>query len=466
MAKKWITGITVRGPLVQWSSIPSHPVPNPHVVAKSFELDLGESPGFLEAIQTDSSRFYPALRKNLGTPQGLTVLGIPASWILTRIIQIPTAPAEEMRSMIELQVDKWSPFPIENVVIAWELLKEQEGQSRVIVSIIRQETVEAIGQLFRGAGIAINRIDINSLGWWHLISHTPGAVHTVGRQLFIILDGDTCDLILTHDGLPSVMRSLGGLTSLPADEMIEEIVHEAGTTLSALDAEVGGIMAPISLWYRETEPSDLIQRLHDQHTLATHSTSLEILPPLSHGIAERSKASTPLLNLAPPIWREKAQLRKTYGRFIAASIAIAALWLAAVSTLIGAMYIQKSTIARMQQRLTVLNGPAETVRDLQKRVMGLQQYNDRSHSALECLREITEAMPAGGIEFKSFSYRKGKVVELAGHASSVNLVYDFKKALDASKMFTAIELGRTAPDNTGREVFKMTAKLPEGGSAE
>ena len=69
-----------------------------------------------------------------------------------------------------------------------------------------------------------------------------------------------------------------------------------------------------------------------------------------------------------------------------------------------------------------------------------------------------------GIELKSFSYHKGKSLELAGEAEAVNLVYDFKKELEKSDLFTTTELHRIVKGSGGKEVFRITATLP-GGNA-
>jgi len=277
----------------------------------------------------------------------------------------------------------------------------------------------------------------------------------------IFREAGQCDLMLLHDGIPAMLRTLEDFTGLSDEEINDEILRESMNTLSSIEAEQGGQLAPISLYYRGVEPLDLAVILRTRLEMDIVSTSLDIFPPVSCGLGQRT-LSAGTLNLAPLSWQSIRNRKAALRRLVYASIAAVALWLGAVLTLAGLLVAQRQTQSRAQARLVALAAPAQGVRDLQARVMGLDQYNDRTHSGLEALREITEALPAG-LELKSFTYRKGKSVEIAGHAASVTLVYDFKKSLDASTLFTGIELGRTAPGSDGRESFKMTAKLPGAG---
>jgi Tfp pilus assembly protein PilN len=95
------------------------------------------------------------------------------------------------------------------------------------------------------------------------------------------------------------------------------------------------------------------------------------------------------------------------------------------------------------------------------RVRVLQQYVERKHSALECLREIADLLPPG-ISLKSINYNKAKGLEISGEADAVTLIYDFKKEMEKSPLFVKTDLARVQRTPQGREVFKLTATLPGG----
>jgi hypothetical protein len=425
---------------------------------KLFALSPGTQPTLREALAADLPRLATDLRQALKGISGPITLGIPGSWAFMKIVSLPSPSPDEIAGMVELQVDKFAPFPLDALTFSWEVLHEADGVSRILIAAMKLDLAESLGQCFKSAGLLLDRIDLNLIASLRLIQAVPGQIHSVGRQLLIFREAGQCDLVLLHDGIPAILRTLAGFDGMTDEDINDEIAHEAMNTLASLEAEQGGQLAPVSLYFRGVEPVELAGMLHQRMGMEVITASFDNFPPVSRGLGQRVLSGGPF-NLAPLSWESIRNRKTALRRLIYAAIAAIALWLCAVLTLAGLLMAQRRNQTRAQARLVSLAAPAQVVRDLQSRVMGLDQYHDRTHSALEALREITEALP-NGIELKSFTYRKGKSVEISGHAASVTLVYDFKKSLDDSLLFAGIELGRTAPDNTGRESFKMTAKLP------
>lgn len=464
MAVRTLTGVAVRARSLEWAVPRAGGDKGAAPECKRADLVLGEGQAtILDGLAAERDRLVADIRTacgRLGTPASV---GIPAGWALLRVVDLPSAAPDELRGMVELQVDKFSPFPAEESVISYERFAERDDKVRVLLSAIRTDTVDRVGGALRSAGIPPKRVDLNLLGWWRLLVD-GGHVHQAGAQAFLILD-DTCiDIVVASAGVPLAMRSLTGLEDLPVEDIAEDVARETVYTLTAVDLErTGEHLAGVSVWHRGGELAEaLIRRLRDPFSLTATSHSLDELPPLSEGLARRAaEAAAGRLDLAPPAWHDDEVRRKARTRMIALSAVVMGLWLAGVAGLFGGLQYQKHTLARMEARLAELKGPADAVRATRDRVLGLQQYVNRTHSALECLREISDLLPPG-IELKSFSYRKGKTVELSGEADAVTLVYDFKKEMEKSSLFTATELPRTFKTAQGKEVFKITATLPGG----
>jgi Tfp pilus assembly protein PilN len=91
----------------------------------------------------------------------------------------------------------------------------------------------------------------------------------------------------------------------------------------------------------------------------------------------------------------------------------------------------------------------------------LKHYTDESHSALECLWEITRKLP-DGVDLGSFSYRKGETIRITGEARLVDQIYNFKTALDESDLFVESVLQSVRRDRRKRrEIFDIEIQLPE-----
>lgn len=85
---------------------------------------------------------------------------------------------------------------------------------------------------------------------------------------------------------------------------------------------------------------------------------------------------------------------------------------------------------------------------------------DQSHSALECWREIANLLPPG-VELTAFSCQQPEGVKLVGVGVNVSDVYDFKKQVEASKLFVCATLsGLRHDEQQKKEVFDLTVTLP------
>lgn len=462
MAGKALTTLAVRARSLEWISRHKSGDKQSPASACSAVFDPGENQRtLLSGFQAERDRLAADIRNQCGHLPAPVCIGIPASWVLLRIADLPSGTPDELASMAELQVDKFSPFPVDESAISYELLAEHEGRSRLLLSAIRTDTLNQLADGLKAAGITPKWVDLNLLGWWQLLKET-GKIHQAGSQVFLILEDSSCDIIVSTAGIPVAMRSLSGLDDLPAGEAEEEIARETVFTLSSLDLDPNGShLAEVSVWHQGEAPTSLLQRFSEQYSVVAHPHSLATLPPLAEGLLHRTETRTRnTLDLAPKAWQEAENARRARRRMIVSSLLVAGFWLAGMAVLFGGIQIQKQQLASLESDLVELKGPADKVRAIRDRTQDLMKYMDRSRSALECLREVSDRLPPG-IELKSFAYYKNKSLEMTGQAETYSLVADFKKDLERSELFSATELPRTRHIPQGEE-FKIVCTLPGG----
>ena len=116
-----------------------------------------------------------AARQLCGHHAGEVCVAIATDKVLLRVVELPTVDPGEMRSMAELQVDKFSPFPLEHSSVALELLSLTEKSSRVLIAAAQREIIDAVGAAFGKVGVIPHWIDIEVMGWWYLLKQAGGA---------------------------------------------------------------------------------------------------------------------------------------------------------------------------------------------------------------------------------------------------------------------------------------------------
>ena len=130
----------------------------------------------------------------------------------------------------------------------------------------------------------------------------------------------------------------------------------------------------------------------------------------------------------------------------------------------GYVFYQEKDLASLLVEQAHWEKPANEVRDMAGRIRIIQQYMDRTDSALECLREVTELLPRSGIELSTFNYKKGESLTLTGDASARGIVLEYNDNLNKSKIFTQVIPG-DIKISQGKHRFNFVLTFP-GGEGE
>lgn len=396
--------------------------------------------------------------------KGRVAVALPSDQVLMRVVRLPTTDMAEIRDMAALQVDKFSPFPVEQMAVSQEVLHQQDGASRVLVAAVQGDHVRKLGDTLRAAGVFPREVDVEVLGWWRLLKQGQ-QIPAEGRHLVLIIDEHCTELIVSQDGVPVIIRSLGSHRHLSPAESAAEIAEEMNYTLTTLEAEWGA-QAPDALrvWHRSEVPVEFLAKLRELSEVDVVTSSLDGLPPLAEGLARRAAERAPhILDLAPADWKVALESRKLKRVLLLVSGAFLVLWLAAVAVLAAGLGMQKRHLAAARADLKALQEPAKVVEQLKDQVRSLERYADRTYSGLECLREISQVLPAG-VDLTAFTYKKYGQVNIRGEADASDPIYDFFQALEQSQLFPEVKPeGVTQQQRAGRmkSQFKVTIVLPE-----
>lgn len=477
MAHNFITALAISGGALDWTILKLVKGRVEVAEHKTAELPVEAavigSPAFAEAI----ARIAPELR-------GEVCFGLRTDRVLMRIVELPTADPAEMAGMVELQVDKFSPFPVEHMAVSFESLGQKGTASRVCIAAAQRDIVTGIGDTFRPARRLPAWVDVDVMGWWTLLKE-QGEIPAQGLSVTLMLEPEGADLLICENGMPVAIRSLGSPVGVPEDEYFAELAEEIGYSLTNLEAELGiAAGLHVTIWHRgdSTPPkvmmpgmmarggvAALVGRIRESCGVDVGLRRLDELPPLSEGLARRAAAREgAMVNLAPPDWRTEEQSRVTRKALIVATSVFIALWALGVGIFFGGLSIERNRLATEKAAVAALEEPAAEIRVLREKIRSFEQYADRTHSALEALREVVVLLP-NGVDMLSFTYRKGGSVSVRGMANAPDPIYDFFQGLEQSPFFVKVEAGdvRSKPvGNVQKSEFSVTAYLPTQDEAK
>ncbi|NLB54779.1 MAG: pilus assembly protein PilM [Lentisphaerae bacterium] len=416
-----------------------------------------------------------SLKKNDVEPSAHAVIGVSSAQMMMKIVRLPTLIPEEMDGMIRLQADKMSPFPEEKIVVGYETLEYDETGCTVFIAVLPSDLVEENGNFFSDAGFTLRRIDANILAWWKLIQNAH-SVLPQGRQISVLLSDNESYLIATQDGSPVAFRFVPQLEDSELSEFADELVDNISTLLLALDLEFATSEFIACNIYSKGPITDLIaEKIETVFGVKPAKHDIDSIPSLTEGLARRALLKFPknprkdqrfkgpdaVLDFLPEKWRTMAEAKQLKKILAVSSVVLGVVWLFCIITFILALSFKSTQMRHVEASQAETEAASTVVKELRDQVVAFERYLNRSESALECLREISVALPE---EFNlgGFQYRKGRTLALRGESLSVNPIYDFKEALDNSELFSAVNIGTTRPatrDGATIQTVQITATM-------
>ncbi len=452
-----ITGIALEGRGASWIVLDA-PSGAGEASVNECQFD-SEVSGIISSGGEEAQQAGAKLREALGAVKGDVAVSLPSDQVLLRMLDLPTTDPAEIEGMVGLQIDKLSPFPVENMVVAHDVISRKESGVTVAGIAVRRDIVNHASELLKAASIVPTRVDVNSLVWWKLI-RASGSLLDEGRQVFIIFRGPSSEFVVVRDGEPLLFRAFVRQAGQDDASFMAEICEELGYTLMSLELEHGAFHDfSVSLWYSGILDEEVLSKPRQLGGGNLESNSLDTLPGLAEGAASRCMDEE-AIDLTPADLiheRGRRAFRKTLFRTLAG---VGAVWLLSLGVLFGGVAVQKARLRSVQGSIAEINDAAMGVRELRRKVRTISLYTDRSRSALECLREVSIKQPSG-VDLTTFHYKKADTLTIGGEASGVNLVYDFKKNMDTSSLFEGVTLDGPKRSR-GKEIFELEAKLPGG----
>jgi type IV pilus assembly protein PilM len=171
------------------------------------DLVKAETP---EAQQAIASTIKSLIRQaKINTSQ--TVAALPSYTVFTSIISLPLMTRKELNSAVRWEAKKFVPMPIDDLVLDWKLLKDDQSAReektpknlRVLITAAPKTLVQRYNSIFKAAGLEIVALDTEAFALERaLIGTDPAPVMVVD------IGSAATDIAILVDGIPIVNRSI------------------------------------------------------------------------------------------------------------------------------------------------------------------------------------------------------------------------------------------------------------------
>jgi hypothetical protein len=390
-----------------------------------------------------------------------------------RVLHLPACEDhDEIKQILEFQLEKISPVPVHQIVWSFELLPcPDPNQQTVLLALAESHAIESLLSKLDTLGYQTDWISFAALhgladfkpqGDCIRVAWQPRNEASADCMISWHIQGWAREVGLIH--IPSDQRG--------AKALIAHLNHTAWT------GELEGWLqeAPKVIFEGPGEPPTPWQEATSQWT--SHGIEQQTAPEpdqLSQRGAQRSILGQSSINLMPPSIHRGYRQRYIDGLWWSSLKGIGLVYLFGVGIYFAALEWKKTGNMDLQVALRSRANAYTNTMALQAKVNILQEQVDLKYSALDSLRVISELMP-DGMSLISYNFRQGKILTLRGNVASdqTSRVTDYHEALidaqvDGKALFESVSdpsitAGATSRRNPGASsTWSFNCELKRSG---
>ncbi len=408
----------------------------------------------LEVSSDDTPRVraFRAAREELGVPR--VILGIPMSRLIVQVLRLPVDVRENLASVVSLQLEKKSPCTADEMTVGYEILSEFEDSLIVLAAGFPNSEADDIIADAELAGLEITRVDIPLLGWFRTM-YASSNLMAQGRKAVLSKMNADWNIQVLQDGIPCFARTIGSISPTALPREIYLSILEAEEIYSK--DEVGEIIlfSPSDHTPAESVAGEIAERLKTFLDVPVRGVVSSDCYLSCDGLLIRAFEKM-TLDLTPEAWKQARYARVVGNRVKMISITVSSIAVAALAVLLAAPLVF-GMLADRQRKISTSHYVAyKKVSNTREKVKLIESYTDRSSSALEMLKIVSESITPG-ITLTSFSYRRQDSVKISAEADTSAEVYSFKDKLSEKTVFGTVNLSGPSSTRNGKFRFEINA---------
>lgn len=437
---------------------------------KSFAA-RGKNFAFQKSISVDESEAFPKVTydktwKSAFSPS-LNVAILPASEVFYRILNLPTVEESEIPEMVELQLERISPLPPNQIYWSWEILRdhEQTGESNhtnVLVSIVEQKTVHNFCSDLESRNFYADMVSIGHLLHFKDVPDRQDVlrIHATRKD-----EAAECLIQWWVDGQ---LRNISQMEESSLENLVPQVEQELRQTYWAGQME-GWIdtMPPLEVHCRAEDKSgwnalkeglsvmniqfcDPIPEIDLDTRLATYFGRGEIHSDLQPGDIKKTYQS-----------------RQFDSLWMNALVGLAALYLVGLGVYFFFLKQAQNERDGVKGNIAAISNVYTNALKLDEQIRITQGQLDLRFAALDSWKVVVDVLPQD-LTFRQFKFSKGESLLLSGEGpygknDLVNSYVDALTALvaaDGKKTFTDVQ-AKPIQNSRGKMSWAIECMLPE-----
>lgn len=349
-----------------------------------------------------------ALLSRLPVRPAYITVGLPRRLVTMRSVSMPAVGEEEMKGILEYEVERHIPFPLEEAHYDFQLMEKDDGTATVLVAAARKDEISRYLALLQEAGIKPTALGVSTFASFNTLCYNQGRGSKPVTALIDLRNGEA-EIGLAKGGVLRYCRYLTLGPAAPQDVLVPELsgllarFEAEGTLLKAGRISLSGAGGGRGdLLHHLAERTGLeVEYFHPFQRIKALGVDAQSAQSLGAAVGLALNGLVPLpiridllpAEMAPPL-REPG-LAMTF-RLLALIIALGAAY--GVSGAIRerrALADLTATVERVKAEAAKVEQLKGEVGKLESQIAALEKVDRGEVRKLDVLRELFQILPKG-----------------------------------------------------------------------
>jgi type II secretory pathway component PulL len=391
----------------------------------------------------------------------LNVAWLPAEQVFLRVVHLPKCDHAELLSMVELQLEKLSPLPVNQIVWSVEPLPHPtDSLQTVIVIVAERSLVEDYLGTLESSGYLPDRLELPLL-------HQLLVTNIDGDGAWIYLhpaETKTIGLVAWWTG--GALQQLNLLHLANGESGAAALVTQLNNIVWA--GELEGWLASPPRWrlVADRQTASVWEPALRQWSGETVETLDPISPSALASLAARRAARAETkINLLPTEFSVRYQQQFVDRLWMRGLGALAVIYIFVVAIYFGAVQVLKFQRTRVEKQMVSLSGAYTNALQLKERLRILNEQVNLKYAALDCWKAASELLPPE-LTLASFSFSKGNKLTLRGTSEpdQQSKVTDYNTAMSKAMLDGKLLFKKVNPANYEIQSWFFDCDLHQSGT--
>lgn len=395
----------------------------------------------------------------------LNIAWLSSDRVFLRVVEFPASEPEELRTMIELQMEKLSPLPLSQTVWSMELLPKAadgDGAMQPVLLIIaaRQDVGRHLGQLEQ-TGYLADRLELPELHQLFAAHKPDDGVWFLPREV-----GEGAATVLIAWWYGGTLRNLAAVNLTAAANWEHELKDQLAQVAWAGEMEGWHKQEPHFHLLGDTAAADawkpVLERVTGEPVTVDEPLPISQLASLAAGKAAAGESKS---NLIPEDLLDRYRQKFIDGVWMRGLGAVVMCYLFGILIYFGLLEMLKHQRNDLNNQVYALSGAYTNALMAKARISVLQEQIALKFAALESLRAASEKLPAGMV-MTDFSFSQGRRVTLRGTvpAADITKVTTYNEALaditvEERKLFKSVSPPAIGSGTAGDMTWNFSVEL-------